>query len=56
MAKEMSTFGLLAMVEVSLTLVLRMDTFQASTPSELEQLISLVTRLSMMRSVHQRWS
>ena len=56
MAEGTSMFGLLVMVDSSLTLVLRMAILQASTPSELEQLISLVTRLSMMRSVHQRWS
>ena len=48
-------FGLLAMVAVSSTLVLRMAMSQASTQSELELLTSLATRLSMMRSVHQRW-
>ena len=55
MAKGMSTFGLLAMVGVFLILVLQMAMFQASTPSELELLTSLAIRLSMMRSVHQRW-
>ena len=56
MARGTSMFGLLAMVENTLTLVLQMAMFQASTPSELELLTSPATWLSMMSSVHQRWS
>lgn len=55
MAKGTFMFGLLVMVAV-LTRVLQMAMFQASTQLELELLISQATRLSMMRSVHQRWS
>ena len=55
MAKGTFMFGLLVMVAV-LTHVLQMGMLQASTQLELELLISQATRLSMMRSVHQRWS
>ena len=56
MAMRTSMIGQLAMEERSSTPALLMALFQASTQSELELLMSLVTRLSMMRSVQQRWS
>ena len=48
-------YGLLATVETTLIHVPQMAMFQASTLLLLELLISLATRLSMMKSVHQRW-
>ena len=55
MARGTSTYGQLAMVETSLIHAPQMAMFQASTLLVLELLISLVTRPSMMKSVHQRW-
>ena len=56
MVKGTSMFGLLAMVETFLILVLQMAIFQASTLLELVLLMSLATRLTMTKNVHQRWS
>ena len=55
MAKGTSMSLLLAMVGIGLILVLQMALLQASTLLELELPTSLVIRLTMMRSVHQRW-
>ena len=55
MGRATSMFGLLAMEEVSLTLVQLMAMFQASTLLGLELLISSASRLNTMRNVHQRW-
>ena len=56
MAKGTSMSLLLAMVGIGLILVLQMALLQASTLLELELLTSLATRLSLMKSVHQKWS
>ena len=55
MARGTSTYGQLAMVETSLTHAPQMAMFQASTLLVLELLISLASRLSMMKNVHQKW-